>query len=429
MKTKGKARFKSFSEKQRLALTWWCEKSPYKDKTAIICDGAVRSGKTLSLSISFVLWSMTRFNGKLFGLCGKTIGSLRRNVTDNLCTILREMGFNVTESLSRSFIEIELGGRKNRYYLFSGKDESASDLIQGITLAGAFFDEVVLMPKSFVSQALARCSENGSKFFFNCNPESPYHWFYEEWIKKAKEKGALYLHFMMDDNPSLSDEVRNRYKTLYQGTFYDRFILGKWTATDGAVYQMFSESENVFSSSLEEKEGDKFFLSCDYGTRNPFSLGLWLKRGDISYRINEVYYNSRKEKMQKTDEEYYEMLKDLVGGRKIEKLVIDPSAASFIETVKRHGEIPVAKANNDVISGIRRTQKLLSEGKIKISEECKDCLREFSLYKWKEDSPGDSVVKENDHAMDDIRYFVMELKKQEEESEKEESFAFESIRR
>ena len=424
-----RATFREFSKKQKLALSFWMPNSPYKDKTAIICDGAVRSGKTLCLSLSFALWSMANFNGQSFALCGKTVGALRRNVTNSLCANLKKMGFGVREKLSSSYIEISYGKVKNTYYLFSGKDEGSASLIQGITLAGAYFDEVVLMPRSFTEQALARCSVLGSKFFFNCNPESPYHWFYEEWIKKQKEKNALYIHFTMDDNPSLSEEVKNRYKTLYSGSFFDRFVLGKWTRSEGAVYPMFDISKHVFRETEEALEGGSYFLSCDYGTRNPFSLGLWLKNSEGYFRLDERYYDSKKEKSQKTDEEYYQMVRELAGERKIEKIIVDPSASSFIETIKRHGEILVQKANNDVLLGIKRVQECLKNGKIHIGENCRDCLREFSLYRWNEEAQRDCVIKENDHAMDDLRYFVMAMERENEEEKKPCPFAFGSVRR
>lgn len=164
-------------------------------------------------------------------MCGKTITSLRRNVVTPLLDMLRGIGFTCCERVSGNYVDITLLGRTNRFYLFGGKDEDSASLIQGITLSGVFLDEVALMPRSFVEQALARCSVSGSKMWFNCNPDNPSHWFYTEWIKKAEEKHALYLHFTMDDNPSLSEKLKSRYKRLYSGSFYDRFVLGKWTAS------------------------------------------------------------------------------------------------------------------------------------------------------------------------------------------------------
>lgn len=215
------------SRKQRLTMNWWCS-AAHHDRDAVICDGAVRSGKTMSMSLGFVFWASARFSGGTFAMCGKTVTSLRRNVITPLLAMLGDLGFVCEEKISRSFIDITFLDKTNRFYLFGGRDESSAALIQGITLSGVFLDEVALMPRSFVEQALARCSVNGSKMWFNCNPDNPAHWFYCEWIKKAKEKNALYIHFTMDDNPSLSEKVKNRYKKLYSGAFYERFVLGKW---------------------------------------------------------------------------------------------------------------------------------------------------------------------------------------------------------
>ena len=202
-------------------------------------------------------------------------------------------------------IEIHYAGRWNRFYLFGGKDESSSALIQGMTLAGVLFDEVALMPRSFVEQAIARCSVEGSVFWFNCNPEHPQHWFYREWILKTRQKNALYLHFLMRDNPSLSPQMLKRYQSLYSGTFYERFVLGKWVAAQGLVYPFLTDKSFC---PVPSGDFERFIISCDYGTVNPTSFGLWGKQEETWYLIDEYYYDSRREKMQKTDEEHYEAL-------------------------------------------------------------------------------------------------------------------------
>lgn len=395
-------KFKPFSPKQKLALSWWSSPK-YRSMDAVICDGSVRSGKTLCMSMGFVAWAMTTFSECSFALCGKTITSLRRNLLEPLTASLNSMGFNYSEKISRNYIDIFMLGRKNRFYLFGGRDESSASLIQGMTLTGILMDEVALMPRSFVEQAIARCSVAGSKLWFNCNPDNPYHWFYREWIKKVDEKNALYIHFTMNDNPSLSPAIRRRYERLYSGVFYDRFVLGKWTAASGVVYPMFSEKEHTFET---PPECDRFIVSCDYGTVNPSSFGLWGHSSGVWYRIDEYYYDSRKEGISRTDEEHYSGLERLIGEKKPEFIIVDPSAASFIECIKRHGKYCVKPANNDVLSGIRRVGDALRSKSILISANCTDCLREFSLYCWNEKSGGDIPVKENDHAMDDLRYFV-----------------------
>ncbi|MCC8136303.1 MAG: PBSX family phage terminase large subunit, partial [Ruminococcus sp.] len=310
------------------------------------------------------------------------------------------------ERVSGNYVDITLLGRTNRFYLFGGKDEGSASLIQGITLSGVFLDEVALMPRSFVEQALARCSVSGSKMWFNCNPDNPSHWFYTEWIKKAEEKHALYLHFTMDDNPSLSEKLKNRYKRLYSGSFYDRFVLGKWTASVGVVYPMFSRERHTYSGDVS---CERYVISCDYGTVNPSSFGLWGFSEGKWLRIREYYYSSKREGISRTDEEHYQALEELAGTLKIEKVIVDPSAASFIECIRRHKRFRVVKARNDVITGIRNVSVALKQGKLLINESCRDIIREFSLYRWNEKSAGDFPIKENDHAMDDMRYFVSEM--------------------
>lgn len=393
------------SKKQRLTMNWWCNPK-YASYDAVICDGAVRSGKTMSMSLGFVIWAVTGFDGGAFAVCGKTVTSLRRNVITPLIPMLRNIGMTYEEKVSRNYADITYCGRTNRFYFFGGRDESSAALIQGVTLAGVFLDEVVLMPRSFVEQALARCSVNGSKMWFNCNPDAPSHWFYNEWIRKAETKNALYIHFTMDDNPSLSDNLKNRYKRLYYGAFYDRFVLGKWTASEGTVYPMFDVKKHIFTGN---PQCSRYIISCDYGTVNPSSFGLWGLSDGIWYRLKEYYYSSRREGASRTDEEHYTELERLAGGLEIEKIVIDPSAASFIECIRRHGKYRTVKADNDVVTGIRRVSTALKDGKLMFHESCKDIIREFSLYRWADKTDTDAPIKENDHAMDDMRYFVSEI--------------------
>ncbi len=357
------------------------------------------------MAISFFIWSMANFDGESFAICGKTIASVRRNVIVPINGLLEEMGFTVREKVYQNYLELECSGRKNRYYLFSGCDTQKASLIQGMTLGGVLFDEVALQERSFVEQAVARCSVEGSRFWFNCNPEYPSHWFYTDWIEKKEEKNLYYLHFLMKDNPSISEKMRSRYENLYTGSFYRRFIKGEWVNTEGLIYPMFS-SKNVVKT---VPDCERFFLSCDYGTVNPCSMGLWGEHGGVWYRIEEFYYDSRKEGRCKTDEEYYRCMERLCGDRKIEFVVVDPSAASFIECIRRHGRYRVESADNRVMEGIHLVGRLLQEEKLMISERCSDSLREFGLYRWSENTQKDQPVKENDHAMDDIRYFAMEM--------------------
>lgn len=396
-------RLESFSEKQKIVLTWWCDGSPSRELEAIICDGAVRSGKTICMGLSFVCWAMRRFQGERFGLCGKTVGGLRRNLLDGLVPVLKELGFACTEKSSQHLLTVRFGGRVNTFYLFGGKDEGSAALIQGVTLAGVLLDEAALMPRSFVEQACARCSVKGAKLWFNCNPENPAHWFYREWVQRARERRALYLHFLMEDNPALSPEVIRRYGGMFSGNFYRRFVLGEWVAAEGRVYDFFDES---YVKAPPEGELERWCISCDYGTVNPASFGLWGERDGVWYRVKEYYYDSREQMRQKTDGEYAQELRRLAGRRRIQTVVVDPSAASFLEVLRREGW-RVVKAENDVLAGIRVTAELLRQGRLVICSPCVDAIREFSLYSWDETAIGDRVRKVHDHAMDDIRYFAV----------------------
>lgn len=394
---------RSFSAQQLTAMTWWSKRSPWRDRDAIICDGAVRSGKTVCMGLGFFLWAMAGFDGMAFGLCGKTITSLRRNVVRVLLPLLREIGFSAEEKLSRNLVEVRWGGHRNTFYLFGGRDEGSSALIQGVTFAGALLDEVALMPRSFVEQAVARCSVAGSRLWFNCNPDGPQHWFYREWICKARERNALYLRFRLEDNPGLSPEVVERYRRSFSGVFFRRFVLGEWVAAEGLIYDFFDEG---FVKPVPEGPFDRWAVSCDYGTANPCSFGLWGRSGGVWYRVKESYFDSRREGHQKTDGEYVADMRRLIGGRAVDCVVVDPSAASFIEALRREG-LPVVPARNEVLAGIRLTAEALKTGKIVICEGCADALRELALYRWQGSDVGpDAPRKENDHAMDEIRYFV-----------------------
>ena len=385
-------------------MRWWGPRSPDRRFDAIICDGAVRSGKTLCMALSFVCWAMSCFHGEQFAFCGKSVVSLRRNLLQELTPMLQELGFQCREKRSENLVVIRRDGRENRFYLMGGKDEGSAAFIQGVTLAGVLLDEAALMPRSFVEQAIARCSVAGSRLWFNCNPEGPQHWFYQEWILKSEERNALYLHFTMEDNPSLSPRIRQRYRSSYSGAFYRRFILGEWTAAKGLVYDFFDPARDA----QPKPEGDMeaYVISVDYGTANPCSFGLWGRRDGVWYRMEEYYYASRRTGVQLTDQEYTAALGRLAGGRPIRCVVADPSAASFITALRQAG-YRVVRANNDVLSGIRTTADLLKSGRLVICQGCGDCLREIGLYRWSEDTSGrDAPRKDNDHAMDDMRYFA-----------------------
>ena len=401
-------KFKPFSVKQKKVLTWWMKGSPVCDMDGIIADGSIRSGKTVSMALSFVIWAMETFQEQNFAMCGKTIGSFRRNVLAVLKLMLASRGYKVKDHRADNYLEIRFNGNVNYFYIFGGKDERSQDLIQGITLAGLLCDEVALMPESFVNQATGRCSVDGSKFWFNCNPDGPYHWFKTGWIDKAKEKNLLYLHFTMDDNLSLAEKIKKRYASLYSGVFFQRYILGLWVVAEGIIYDMFSTAKHVVDSVIGD-EVAKCYVSCDYGTQNATVFLMWQKCTDGKWAcIDEYYYSGRDESAQKTDNAYADDLKKFIGDREVDAIIIDPSAASFIALLKERG-YSIKKAKNEVRDGIRFVSMLLNLEQLVFLSKCKKTIQEFGSYIWDAkacERGEDAPVKQHDHAMDAVRYFA-----------------------
>ena len=382
---------------------------PYSKYDALICDGAVRSGKTSIMMWSFVRWAMESFNGQRFGVCGRTVDSCTKNIIVPFTAMgLAKEKYMIRWRRGDKVMEVRRGAVTNYFEVFGGKDEASYTLIQGRTLAGVLLDEVVLMPRSFVEQALTRCSVDGAKLWFSCNPGSPQHWFYTEWIQRHEARNTLYLHFAMTDNPGLSQKTLERYQAMFSGVFYDRYIRGLWVLAEGLIYPMFGEGCLVDNP----PQGGRYYISCDYGTLNPFSAGLWCWDGKTATRVAEYYYSGRQEQRHKTDEDYYTALEQLAGDKPVQAVIVDPSAASFIEVIRRHKRFPVRKAKNDVLAGINTTARFLQDGTIKIHRSCSSCIREFGLYRWDEKAETDRPVKENDHAMDDIRYFAYTVLRQ-----------------
>lgn len=408
-----------FSKRQLQLLTWWDKNSPKNSKTGIIAEGAVRSGKTLVMSFSFVCWSMQQYDRESFALCGKTIGSLRRNLINPLKEVLIGRGYKVVDKQSSGTLIISRDGRINTYYLFGGKDERSQDLIQGITLAGVLFDEVALMPESFVNQAMARCSVEGAKYWFNCNPEGPKHWFKINHINKSSEKNYLRMHFSLEDNPSLSEATKRKYYNMFEGVFYRRFILGEWVQASGVVYDMFDEKKHVYTDPdflpIKCREGDiSAIYGSDFGTQNPqVYLQAYKVRipGDPIPHLfvdNEYYYSGRQEMKQMEPRQYVEAFHRFNDNRRYSFICIDPSATPLIAAHKNAGD-KVRQANNDVQEGIAKVSSLFTTGHIHINARCTNLISELGMYSWntkKVDAGNEEVVKEFDHCCDALRYII-----------------------
>lgn len=359
-----------------------------------ILDGSVRSGKTWISLIIWVAWLATMPKNKKYLMVGKTLTTLKRNCLDVLVELFGKNNVTYSMSTKKAVIfgyNIELEG---------ANDEGAESKIRGMTLQGAYCDEITLLPESFFAMLLSRLSEHEAKLFGSTNPDSPSHWFKVNYLDREDELSLYRITFLIDDNTFLDPEYIRNIKSEYTGVFYKRFILGLWVIAEGLVYQFDAEKH----CTDEIPEYGEYYLSVDYGTMNPFSCGLWCVQGEKAVRIKEYYYSGRKTNIQKTDEQYADEIQALAEGYDISKVVVDPSAASFIAELKKRN-FSVQKAKNDVIDGIRVTSRMLEKGNIKIHSECKDAISEFGLYSWNDKSTVDEVIKDNDHAMDEIRYF------------------------
>lgn len=402
-------KFGAFSLKQRKVIEWWMKGSPFRDYDGIIADGSIRSGKTIAMILGFVLWSVHCFKGENFILSGRSIGALKRNVVKPMLQILtaRRISYNY----NRSENYIEFGG--NTYYLFGANNEASQDVLQGITAAGWLGDEVALQPQSFVEQAIGRCSIEGSKIWLNCNPESPKHYVYLELIKKARDKRLFHLHFLLDDNLTLSEKIKERYRRMFSGVWFDRFILGLWKAAQGAIYDMFDEKIHVVS---DLPQMIKYWVSCDYGTSNPtvfLLIGLGVDRK--YYVIDEWRWDSKEKHKQLSDAEYSQEYKKWIKSWGVTPLrvLVDPSAASFKVQLKKDGVQNVMNADNNVLDGIRRTSTMFKMLRLFIHIRCVTTRSEVPNYIWdpKAQLKGeDKPVKQNDHSPDCIRYFANHIK-------------------
>lgn len=395
MKIKAVFRFKPFSKKQRKVLNWWCRSSPVRDYNGIIADGAIRSGKSVAMSLSFVIWAMSEFEACNFAMCGKTIGSFRRNVLFWLKLMLRSRGYSVSEQRTENLVVVRRGNIENYFYVFGGKDERSQDLIQGITLAGVFFDEVALMPESFVNQATGRCSVDGSKFWFNCNPGSPSHWFKTGWIDKRQDKRLLYLHFTMDDNLSLSEAVKERYRGMYTGVFFKRYILGEWKSADGVIYRQFADDPERFI--LDEVPADIIIgtMGLDFGGNGSAHAGclVGITRGYRSIVILDEYYRKEVIDPGTLTGDVCGFVQRSQAQVRAASIWCDSAETTLIKGIRTEvfaRRIPVEVRNarkGEIIDRIRLCDMLMSQGRFFIMRRCRHTIAALSEAVWDSKSP------------------------------------------
>ena len=363
--------------------------------------GATRSGKTY-LDFKWIIPLRIRERAGKDGLAvilGVTKSTIERNVLEPMRNLYGDKLVGTISSDNTAWIFGE------KCYCLGAEKVSQVSKIRGASIKYCYGDEVADWSEEVFALLKSRLDKEYSCFDGTYNPQYPNHW-----LKKFLDSNADIFSqvYTIDDNPFLPPSFVENLKKEYAGTvFYDRYILGKWTLAEGLVYPMFGDSCIV----QDIPDTGDYYISIDYGTHNPFSAGLWCVTKTEAVRIGEYYYCGREERKEKTPEEYYSEVKRLAGGRDIKCLIVDPSADAFIATVKKHHEFKVRGAVNDVLPGIQTTAEMIASGKLKIHESCEDTIREFALYRWDEKAESDRVVKENDHAMDEIRYMVMTVLK------------------
>lgn len=363
--------------------------------------GATRSGKTY-LDFRWIIPIRIRERiGKdgLAVILGVTKSTIERNVLEPMRNLYGDMLVGTISSDNTAWIFGE------KCYCLGAEKVSQVSKIRGASIKYCYGDEVADWAEEVFALLKSRLDKEYSCFDGTFNPQYPDHW-----LKKFLDSNADIFSqtYTIDDNPFLPESFKENLKKEYEGTvYYDRYILGLWVRAEGLVYPMFGDD----CITQEIPDTGDYYISIDYGTLNPFSAGLWCVGKRSAVRIAEIYYSGRETRAQKTDEEYCDMVERLAGEKTIRAVVVDPSAASFIEALRRRGRFKVRHADNDVMNGIRTVSDFLRNGKIKIHESCENTIREFGLYRWDEKSEVDRVVKENDHAMDEVRYMAMTVLK------------------
>ena len=374
-----------------------------------IAHGAVRSSMTISGTVRWLTYIIEGPPGDL-AMLGKTTATLQRNVLNDLFDTVGPSNY---KWVIRQQGELNILGR--RIYCFGANNEDAESKIRGATFAGALCDEVNLYPKSVFNQLMARLSIEGAKCFCNCNPDSPYHWFYTDYITNDDIKDKKIWKFLMEDNLSLSQEYMTALKQMYTGVWYERMILGNWVAAEGRIYDMFDPAKHMKDTSVLIAESKvhpnaiRWLVGCDYGTSTVMSWGLYAKMPNGTfYKVREFYYDAQKKKVQKTDGEFFEDFKEWLNGLVPHTVYCDPSAASWKVLLMRNG-YRVQNADNDVINGIRHVAMCLNSGTYVIDRSCKNTEQEYSSYVWNPDAQRtvvDKHVKEHDHTCDTDRYVL-----------------------
>lgn len=405
MTMRGKAfAFLPFSEKQRQLLYWYTEASPYQSCDILIADGAIRSGKTIACICSFLRWSMLLYRGENFILAGKSIGALKKNVVGPMQQILTAWG--VPYRYLRSGVAyLEIAG--NVYYLYGANDESAQDSLQGLTAAGAYADEVALFPQNFVEQMIGRCSVDGAKIYMNCNPESPSHYVKTELIDKAREKNICHLHFAMEDNLSLSLKTLQKYRRMFTGVFYKRFILGEWAATDGLVYQQFADEKERFLLDAPPADIQYAVIGVDFGgskSAHSFTLTGFTSGFQHVVVLDEYYHNNKKAgrlSPAQVEDAFVDFVRRAKSRYRVYEAYCDSAEQTLIEgliiaAVRARLGVEVRNAIKGMIHNrIAFYNSLMAQNRFRILRHCKAHIKAFEEAVYDDSNPIKDIRLDN----------------------------------
>ncbi len=409
-----------FSENQN-EFFWRCFNSWLN-----VAEGGKRGGKNVLITLAYCA-ILEKHPSKIHLIAGVSTSTARLNILD--CDGYGMMNFfegrcRLGQYQNRDCLYVNTPTGEKIVLVSGGGKAGDERLVKGNTYGSAYITEANECHPNFIQEVFDRTiSSPDRKVFHDLNPKAPGHWYYDilDFHEKQQDAdlryGYNYGHFTIADNMSISDEQLRRILKTYDknSVWYKRDILGQRCIADGLVYPMFDEAVHVVDEiPWQALQRGSWYISVDYGTVNPTSAGLWCLWRGVAYRAGEYYHDSRKPgKARRTDEEHYAELAALAGDRKIERVIVDPSAASFKETIRRHGRFAVWDADNSVLDGIRLTASLLQAGRILIHKDCRGFLSEVSAYRWDTESLEDAVVKEADHAMDDTRYFCATIMERE----------------
>ena len=364
--------------------------------------GAVRSGKTFSSLLAFIAFCKYAPAGD-FMILGKSLDAIKRNVLSQLKDLLGD--------LFRYYLgkrEAKLFGRT--IHLVGANDERSEHKIRGSTLAGAYCDEITVLPEGVFEMLKSRLSVSGARLFGTTNPDSPFHWFKRNFLDRAHELDIAHWDFTLDDNPSLDPIFVANLKREYRGLWYQRLIEGRWVLAEGTVFDMFDERLHCLD--YPPGNADYYCVGVDYGTTNPCAftmVGYSSRTTPNRWLEKEYYWDSKAQMRQKTDTDYAEDLAKFITGYNVKQIYIDPSAVSFRVELQRLGFNHVMEAENDVLDGIRYHSMLLNNGTFKILRSCRNTIEEYCTYHWDTNASDrgiDKPSKKNDHLLDSLRYVL-----------------------